>query len=170
MRKKAVKILTIAALLSIVIAGIGSAGAYFSTYVEAKGMKQIHLGDTTTFKEEINGTQKILTVTNSSESPQAVWVRAKGFAPSASDAELSYSGDNWKLVNGYYQYGAPVLPGNSTDPALTISIEGDWPEAEIGKDFNVVVIYETTPAVQDGEDNYLDPDWDIEVTRTTEEG
>ncbi len=169
MRKKTVKILTIAALLSIVIAGIGTASAYFTTYVEAKGMRQIHLGDTTTFEEDVVGTDKILTITNSKDSAKPVWVRAKAFTAAQYESGLTYSGEGWTLKDGYYQYDVPLLPGKSTDPALTISIE-DWPKAEIDKDFNVVVIYETTPAVEDGEGRYLDPDWNLKVNETTGEG
>ena len=164
MRNKTVKILAIAALLSVAAAGIGTAGAFFTSYVEAKGQKVIHLGDTTTITEKVNGKDKTVVIQNDAKSPRAVWVRAKAYTAAAYMEGLKYTpGAGWTDTNpagnkdGYYYYlpldekentPVPLEPGKPTTE-LKVSIE-NWPEAKTGRDFNVVVIYETTPAVENG--------------------
>ena len=175
MRKKI--LLGIAAILltAVAAAGIGKAYAYFTTYVEAKGGKTIHLGDSTTMEENYTNWQKAVTISNSSDSAQAVWVRAQAF--SGSEYKLLYGGDDWSASDdGWYYFKTPVAPGGNTS-VLTVSItdkEGNPPAAEEGKSFNVVVVYETIPAVQDGEDEngsiqyvpYTAADWSQAVTNT----
>ena len=163
MRNKRVKILAIAALLSVAAAGIGTASAYFTSYVEAKGQKVIHLGDTTTVTEKVTGKEKTITISNDAKSPRAVWVRAKAYTAEAYMEGLVYTpGAGWTDTNpagqkdGYYYYLpadedkmiVPLEPGGTTTE-LKVGIE-KWPEAKIDRDFNVVVIYETTPAVENG--------------------
>ena len=175
MKKKI--LLGIAALLFIAVAaaGIGKAYAYFTTYVEAKGGKTIHLGDMTTMEEDYTNWQKQVTISNSADSAQAVWVRAQAF--SGSEYKLLYGGDDWCVADdGWYYFKTPVAPGEATK-VLTVSItdiEGNPPEVEEGESFNVVVVYETIPAVQDGEDEngsiqyvpYTAADWSQAVTNT----
>ena len=175
MKKKI--LLGIAALLLTAVAavGTGKAYAYFTTYVEAKGGKTIHLGDSTTMEEDYKNWQKAVTISNSADSAQAVWVRAQAF--SGSEYKLLYGGDDWSASDdGWYYFSTPVIPGGNTT-VLTVSItgiEGDAPELEEGQSFNVVVVYETIPAVQNGEDEsgniqyvpYTAEDWSQAVTNT----
>ena len=177
MRKKILLGIAAILLVAVAAAGIGKAYAYFTTYVEAKGGKTIHLGDTTTIKEDYSDWQKAVTVSNSPESAQAVWVRAQAFA--GSEYGLVYGGEGWSEAAdeaGWYYFSAPVAPGGNTS-VLTVSItdkEGNPPAAEEGKSFNVVVVYETIPAVQNGEDEagniryvpYTAEDWSKAATNT----
>ena len=159
MRKRTIKILAAAALLSIAAAGIGPASAYFTSYAEAKGQKVIHLGDTTTITEKVVGTEKTVVIKNDAKSPKPVWVRAKAITAAAYMSGLNYTpGAGWSDKNpdgqtdGYWYYivpeNTPLKPGESTTE-LKVSIK-NWPEAKTGRDFNVVVVYETTPAVENG--------------------
>ena len=190
MRSKIVGVLTAVALLSVVVAGIGSANAYFTTYTQAAGQRVIRLGDKTTVAEEFDSWQKEITVTNSKDSPMPVYVRAKAFA--GSEYKLTCSGTNWVQGDGDYWYyegdsedEGVVQPGASTKTPLVVNIaDKDGNEiaaAEEGKSFNVVIVYETTPAVEDGFEtdadgkatgkvSYKEADWDLNVTTTTEGG
>ncbi len=172
MRKKTVRILTVAALLCVILAGIGTAGAYFTTFVEASGSKEILLGDHTTVEEEVVGTEKLVTITNSADSNKAVWVRAKAFTGAQYESGLTCGGTGWTDGGDeFWYYGLPdhpLVPGESSEQ-LVVSI-GNWPQAEIDKDFNVIVVYETIPAVEDGEEGgvvkYVVPtadDWNFKA-------
>lgn len=167
MKKKSLTILAVAALLSVVAAGIGTASAYFTSYVEAKGQKVIHLGDTTKIQEEFDGKDKVIAITNDAKSPRAVWVRAKAFAAGSETDKnlLTYTGlperGVWaEKTDGYWYYteadSMPLEPGKTTDK-LKVAIDfaslpkaSDFPETEKTNGMNIIVIYETTPAVENG--------------------
>lgn len=172
MKKKTLVILMAVALLSVASAGIGKAYAYFTTNDPASGSQQISLGDQTTITEEYDSTNwiKKVTITNKSDSSQAVYVRAKAFA--GSDYTLDVTGWGNPDAEGYYYYlgqDAPVAvePGKATGTPLSVQISGQ--EQMDPKSFNVVIVYETTPAVQngigeDGSIQYEEPDWDRGLT------
>ena len=189
MKKKLVGILTAAALLSVTAAGIGTAYSYFTTYVEASGKQIIHLGDETTITEDFENWVKSVFITNKASSDQAVYVRVQAFA--GAQWELNFIGNSeyWTEEDGYWVFSQPVVPGGSTlDPEATGTIDEDkkfrieinnintkeHPDAF--ESLNVTIIYETTPAVENGTDEegkilYEAPDWDKgEVTEETVEG
>ena len=171
MKKKTIILLTTIAMLSIATAGVGKAYAYFTTYVQAAGSETIRLGDVTRIVEDpvVNG-QKKVAIQNNAKSNQAVFVRARAY--SGDGFKLKYAGTNWTGPadqadygkNGWAYYSTPILPGGSTE-TLTISIDG-IPKADVADidKFNVVVVYESTPAIQNGTDangniQYEEPNW-----------
>ena len=148
MKKRVTGLLMAVALLSIAVAGIGKANAYFTTYAQAYGQKQIRLGDQTTIEEEFEDWKKSVTISNNADSDQPVYVRAIAFGPE--EYTLAYSGTNWVKDGDYYYYrdssgDIALQPGASTEK-LVVEIK-DVPKAKEDpekKDFNVVVVYETT--------------------------
>ena len=167
MKKKLLIVLTAAALLSVSVAGIGGAYAYFTTNAQASGRQTISLGDQTTIEENYGSWQKSVRIKNEDTSSQAVYVRARAFASDDFPVDQNQiSGTNWTPEGEWYVYGAPVEPGGYTE-ILNVPVEGEGKEP---REFNVVIVYETTPAVQNGYANgqvqYEPVDW----TRTTEEG
>ncbi|MBR2188015.1 MAG: hypothetical protein IJ860_01200 [Eubacterium sp.] len=185
MRKKLYGVLMAAAVLSVAAAGIRQANAYFTTYAEAKGGYTIHLGDETTVEEEVVGSEKRVTLTNSSTSSQAVYVRARAFAPNEIKDGLTYNKPASQGVSASEKWSQPtdsdpwcyysdvLQPGESAD-VLVVSVTEVPEEAVDGQSFNVVVVYETTPAVQNGDGQYEAADWaqseDSGWTRNTAEG
>ena len=161
-----------AAAVIVMAIGLGTAYAYFTTYTSASGTRTIHLGDSTTLEETFSDWKKDITVTNGSDSPQAVFVRVRGF--SGEEYPLSYNGKGWSDgKDGYWYYDQAVEPGSAA-ATITVSIDG-VPAAEEGNSFNVVVIYETVPAIQNGEDEsgntvYEEADWDGGEVQTMQDG
>lgn len=156
MKKRIYGILMAAAVLSIATAGLGKANAYFTTYAKAQGANVIHMIDETTVKERVVESEKILEFTNKAGSAEAVFVRARAYAPSEIQNDLVYS-KNWVAgSDGWYYYPEPVAPGvtltDEEGKALHISIKK--PEADVeGKEFNVIVVYETIPAAGNSYDS-----------------
>ena len=176
MRKKVLAVLTAVALLSAATAGLGKAYAYFTTNAQASGRQTVSLGDQTTITEDFEpgSWTKTARITNSSNSSQAVYVRARAFA--GTEYPLEYipgANSNWRLEGDWYVYTAAVEPGNSTTD-LGVKIGGRAPDRTVdARAFDVVIVYETTPAVQDGYENgnikyvpYSSNVW----SRTTEKG
>ena len=174
MKKKILIVLMAVALLSAATAGIGKAYAYFTANTMAAGNKQISLGDKTTIEEEYESWVKKVRIKNSEDSSQAVYVRAMAYVGaeytlnisgwSGSDGTGSGDGDY-----GYFYYSDPVEPGKPTETPLEVRIIGANGEKLDPKSFNVVIVYETTPAVQDGTDangnvQYLPADWSLTIT------
>lgn len=163
MKKRNVFLAVLAAGL-VLTASIGSAWAYFTTYVEAEGGYTISLGDETTVEENFSAWMKSLVITSTADS-EPVYVRARAF--SGDSYPLTYSdgeafneedpegkhGDDgvgsgqdgfWAPnADGYYYYSKIIYGGGKTNE-LQVKIE-NVPEDVTEKEFNVVVIYETTP-------------------------
>ena len=160
MKKKTIVLLTTIAMLSIATAGVGKAYAYFTTYVQAAGSHTIELGDITEIEEKVSGNKKTVSIQNKSESKQAVFVRVRAY--SGSDLELIYETDGtaWTQPgdDGWAYYMEAVEPGEKTE-TIEIKIEGIPRVDEADQEqYNVVVVYESTPAVQDGVGKYVPAD------------
>lgn len=151
MKKKITIVIMAIALLSAGAVGIDQAYAYFTTYAQASGSQEVTLGDETTIKEELVDGNKEVTLTNKATSKQAVYVRARAFAGSEIAAALEYTGTGWNKGEGdWYYYSKPLLPGETAEPLL-IEVNGR-PADEETLLFKVTVVYESVPAVQNGED------------------
>ena len=146
MNKKITGILMTVALLLIAAAGIGKANAYFTSYTNAAGAQTLKLGDVTEIEEKMDKNRTLVVIKNNDNSDQPVYVRVMAFGPA--DVPLTCSGTNWvDGGDGYWYYNdgtndIAVQPGESTAEFVA---EIEFPEADKdSKDFNVVVVYETT--------------------------
>lgn len=166
------KILATAAVVLPLSAGIGSALAYFTANTTAAGGYEVEVGaPSTDITETFGDWTKHVSVTNTGEVP--VYVRVRAF--SGSQYTLSYDGSGWTLKNGYYEYDT-VLEVGATTSGLDIKIEGVPQDAADKDTFNVVVIYERTPAVQYNKDGSMKldengkplPDWSYSVRQESE--
>ncbi|MCI9647576.1 MAG: hypothetical protein HFH40_12435 [Lachnospiraceae bacterium] len=157
----------LAALAAVMIAAgtVGSAWAYFTTYAEAQGGYPISLGDETRIEEEFSDWTKHIAITSAEDSEPA-YIRVKAF--SGSEYTLVYSDASGKWTpgeDGYYYYADIVEGGQTTEP-LDVKIENIPEDA---KDFNVIVIHESTP-VQYDEDGNPYADWNIKLDSGEVEG
>lgn len=158
------------AVIFIIAAGIGEASAYFTTYASAKGGHTIELGYETTIQEGFDSWTKHVKIQNTEEDSQPIYVRAR-----------AYCGDNYKLdyfsessedggswvdgKDGWYYYTKPVAAGEDTS-VLDVII-ADIPEDS--DEFNVVVVYESTPVIYDENGNPYP--WDkVDWTATLDKG
>ena len=174
MKKKVLVILGAVALLSVATAGIGKAYAYFTTNDQAVGVQSIALGDKTTIEEDYDSFKKTVRITNAADSAQAVYVRTKAFSGAEYPLTVKGKTSKWSsesgsgLANEWWYFSDPVEPGDKTED-LDVSIGGKALDRDSEpREFNVVIVYETTPAVQkgvsdDGNIEYEDPDWDRSV-------
>lgn len=188
MKKKNIIPAVLAAGL-VLSASVGSAWAYFTTYVEAQGGYTLSLGDETTIRENFGSWRKSLLVT-SDEGSEPVYVRARAFSgelyPVAysdmdqgkypvkyDDKDYPYNeGGVWTPnADGYYYYSNILYGGGHTN-VLEVTIQ-DVPEDVTEKEFNVVVIYETTPVQYREDGTPYGPeeiDWDAAKLEVTEGG
>lgn len=161
-----VSALFLVAVLCISTSAIGSAQAYFTTYCQAKGGNQLELGSTTEIDEEFGNWTKQVSITNTAADGQPVYVRVKAFGPST--YPLTYDDGNtgaWSYgADGYYYFNG-VLEPNQSAPTLNVRISG-VPSAvssggvagaapEVGDNFDVAVVYETTPVQFDSNGNRI---------------
>ena len=192
--KKNKILLAVLALVMALGLGIGSAMAYFTTYVTAKGGMPIRLGDKTSIEEpKVENRIKHLVVKNNGAN--AVYVRARAYAP----AGLKIQYDNVDKENGPwvynekdgYCYYIKILPGKDPDVQYEskekeekaaekegrvtseLLVKFEEPEdAKEGDDFNVVVVYESTPVLYDEKGDpypYDKADWN-QILDVEEEG
>jgi len=163
--KKSSKISLTLALVMVIAAMVIPAWSYFTTYAQARGGVVINLGETSKIRESFDSWKKTLVVENEDENV-TVFIRAKAFSGYAT----SGVGEGWTLnaEDGYYYYADPVAPGGETKP-LVVTITPPDGKHEEGDTFNVVVIYESTPARYD-EKGIATYDWSEVLNIVTEEG
>lgn len=174
-KRPAKRVAIIAAALVVVVAlgtTVGVTSAYFTTYAAAKGSIPISLKEKTEITESFGSWTKHVTITNDGAdgASREVFVRVKAFGPST--YPLVYSGsDEWVPEDdGYYYYSQPLDPGQATSQ-LDVRIT-DVPEsesAEVGSNFNVVVVYETMPVLYD-ENGKAYADWSVILNDGNAEG
>ena len=173
MKRKHVFLAFLAAGL-VLTGSIGSALAYFTTYVEARGGAVISLGDQTTVTEEFSQWTKHIRITSDADSGP-VYVRAKAFCSAYEFVYTDPSEDKNKWMPGAddYYYYSDIVEGGGTTEELLIQIK-DVPSTDVEqKDFNVIVIYETTPVQYDENGTPIpakDIDWNGKLDITRVEG
>ena len=96
MKKKHIFLAVCAAAL-VLFSTAGSAWAYFTTYVEARGTLEISLEDVTTVEEEFNSWTKHVVIVNDAGSGP-VYVRARAYC--GSQYELIYTSADNKWTPG----------------------------------------------------------------------
>ncbi|MCM1190348.1 MAG: hypothetical protein NC541_13765 [bacterium] len=158
-------LLTVLAVASVLTAGIDSTDAYFTTYAEAAGGYRISLGDHTDLEETISkGGVKHVQITNTEGAP--VYVRVKAFSGSAYPLTYVSGTDEsgapcWTEGTDGYWYYKDILREKEESEELRIEIAFPQ-EPEEGDEFNVIVIYESTPVRYHYEGDAYVPyaDWD----------
>ena len=180
MKKKNVILALLAAGL-VLTSSVGSAWAYFTTYVEAQGGVTISLGDETDVEETFSSWTKHVSITVD-ENSEPVFLRARAFC---STYELYYGDSSNKWTpgeDGYYYYSDPSnlweqvkdedgnIKGFKAEELLVQIL--DVPTEEIDqKDFNVIVVYETVPVKYDDEGKpYADWSGELDIYEATGEG
>jgi len=176
--KKKVMALGCAAAVLIASVSIGGAWSYFTTYAETSGERTISLGDVTEIHEDISDWTKKVRVTSEPKS-QPVYVRVQAFAGSAYQDLLQYSGADWVKPAGddYYYYTQPVIATEEEEgetSQLEISLKNIPDSLPPGdNDFNVVIVYETTPVIFGADGNpigYDRVDWSQKVNTEAKGG
>lgn len=176
MKKKQIFLGFLAAGL-VMSSSVGSVWAYFTTYVEARGGEVISLGDETSVTEEFSQWTKHIRITSDADS-KPVYVRAKAFCsayeiqyidPNAADSDS----EKWTPGADDYYYYSGIVEGGGETTELLVHIK-DVPSEEVDqKDFNVVIIYETTPVQYDENGKPLpasEIDWNDKLDITRVEG
>lgn len=177
-------LLTAAAVMLVLSAVMGSAWAYFTTYARAKGGYPIILGHEENEKEAVREWEKELSVTITKDSAP-VYVRARAFCADYEltyrgedpTGEITYEGldesdkETWKKRNpddGWLYCTLPIpctiSRGGTKEtsyraPSLFVKIN-DVPKSEAeliqkGKEFNVIIVYETTELQYDDKGNLI---------------
>jgi len=154
-------------------AQVGSANAYFTTYVTAKGGYTVSWEHHEEIHEEYENWNKLITI-SSKEGSIPVFVRVKAYGPDK--YPLVYTGGDWTDGgDGWYYYSSP-LAGGKTTSGLNIAINDvkvatNAAQVQDGENFNVIVVYESIPATYDESGNPIaaqNADWSQTLTSTSE--
>ena len=156
MKKINKKILLVISLMLVLTLSVGLTMAYFSDHTEAKGGRQIALGGQTKINEKQNEDNKVITIENIGDTD--VVVRVAVYGPASITYEQS---DDWKQ-EGDYVYYTKVLPAGKDSS----KIKASWTvPADLGDDYNVVVILESEQAVYNAGGSVVTPkttpNWDF---------
>lgn len=156
--KKRDAILAVLAVILVLSASIGAASAYFTSYAEARAGYVVHMGYETVIDEDVEGNVKTVRITNQAGQGTAagtypVFVRVKVYYGSdcavnvPKTANWSKSGGNGEIV---CSYDLPLYTGETTGPTEGLKINvsvADGAEVKAGDPIDVIVTYESVPAV-----------------------
>ena len=160
--KRRQKLIAAAAIALALGAGIAPAYAYFTDSTEANGGLRVNVTPTTTITETYGNRTKHLVIKNTGTAP--VFVRARVFSTEDYTAE----GTGWTANGDYIDYGEAVAAGGGETSELTVTL--NFPEGATKDDeFNVIVVYESTPAQYDSNGDPA-PDWNYKLNTGTAEG
>ena len=151
-------ILFLLSLVLVLSMSVGAAYAYFTDSVNAKGGYVLRIGYTPQITEELEG-DKVVCLTSENGAP-TVFVRARAYTGSQYQEYLTYSSEDgsWEDgSDGYWYYIKPLEGGSSTSKlrvhvSTNVFPAGAQPDEEV----NIIVVYESTPAVFKGNG---DPDF-----------
>ena len=159
MKKRMCTFLAAAAAAGVLAAGMGTAHAYFTTYVAVRGGFPIEMGDRTEITETFSNWVKHVRIANEAGS-EPVYIRAKAFCGSAYDLVYVDESGRWSPgEDGYYYYDGIVNGGEVTEE-LQVRIENVPEDITDPTSFNVVVVYESTPVRYDEAGNPY-ADWSM---------
>lgn len=161
--KRNALILAVLAFALVLGMGIVPAWAYFTDSTMASGSIEIETAPPTTHIHEwVKDGVKEVSIENDASSPAPVFVRARVFT----SLVFTAAGTNWSAADadGWMTYSEAVEPGASTE---RLAISAEFPEAKQGDNYNVVVVYQSTPAQYDNQGNPT-PDWSQVLDEATE--
>lgn len=172
-------VLTFLVFALIICANIQPAMAYFTTYTYAKGGHPIYLRDTTRIEEQFSNLTKHVRIRSEANS-EPVWVRAQVFYAYQGIEEITITGaDNpskWQKGatddNGYvyYNYSEPLLGGGVTEELIVKIRTKDTLTPDAGDQYDVIVVYESTPVRYDENGNQLPVDWNTQLLQYDSNG
>ena len=152
-------VLSLLALALILSAVISPALAYFTDQDQATGAIPITLGGQTEINDTITGLEKTISIKNTEG--RDVWVRLLvAVGDAENQAKLTIKpGDYWEAGGDYWYYNDPVSEGETTTPFI-VNLSQILTDkfAETQTEFNVAVLYETTPVQYDEKGNMIKGD------------
>ena len=170
------KILATVVVAMILIASVAPAKAYFTTYATAKGGHVIELSYRDRISEEMVNWVKHINITAEKDAvPQ--YIRVKVFYDDIYPCTITYD-SNWtegatdEFGYTFYNFTPIVYAGQSTlgnfdNSAFDVKINfPEKDEAEVGTDFNVIIIYECTQVLYGPDGKPLPADWSRKLTYT----
>ena len=147
------------ALTLVLCTGVGPALAYFTDTDTADGGIALNMGYSTTITEDVKDLTKTVTVTNESSSNVDVFVRARAYVGGDYSLTVESEGNVWQKNGDWYEFPSVLIPGQSTDPALKVTVVIPAALADT-ESVNVAVVYESTPA-QYNENGTAYANWNI---------
>ena len=156
------KVLAVIAVAAVLIASLGSAISYFTTYATTLGQQPVELG--TRIEEEISDWTKHVVIT-ADENSFPVYVRAMAFTDSRFTLTYSWNENEWSKGDKDYYYYSEILYAGQSTTELNVKINNVPTDQLEGVDFNVIVIYECCRAT-DENGNIIAPNWDKVIDLT----
>lgn len=170
--KRKTMILAVLAFVLVLGMGIAPGWAYFTARSTANGGLPVYTEPTTDVHEWYKEGVKHVAITNSPEAKTSVYVRARVYT----SLDVEVSGTNWPETptDGWYVYDQILAPGDTTDE-LNVSItfpkvqSEEQPDGAVyGDNYNVIVVYESTPVQYDSAGQPF-ADWSYILDSFTEE-
>ena len=169
---KSKKIL-LTALAVLLIAGMSviPASAYFTASAGTEGSIAVNVDTSTDIREDppTEWTKSVQVYAGQDSEP--VYVRARAFCLTYDFEYIDDSGlwGDEPEDDGWLYYDQPLQAGAYTEPLQILINGGETPEGEAGDNFDVIVVYESTPLQYDANGNMY-ADWTLMLNSGNEGG
>ena len=151
---KKICLLTFVSLVLVLAVLIQSSMAYFYAFTNAKGKVTVTLfDDSEIIESKVTVNMKNLVITNTGTDP--IFVRAKAVYPSDCTVTLSdeSASAGWVVKEEWCEYGTKLEKQESIEIKFNVVLPENAPD---GAEYNIVLLYEATPALNNGSQWYAD--------------
>ena len=170
MKRNSTFILSLLALALIFSAVISPTLAYFTDHEQADGTAPITLSGKTEIVDDYDPKNLTKTISIQNTEGRDVWIRLLVAVGETYESNVVLTpGEGWsKGTDGYWYYGSPVSAPNTTS-TFAVSIAGvPMTNLDISQQqFNVSVLYETTPVQYNEAGRPKAADWNITLDTGT---
>ena len=162
MKRHSTFILSLLALALIFSAVISPTLAYFTDHEQADGTAPITLSGKTQIVDEYDNLTKTIRIQNTEG--RDVWVRLLVAVGETYEPYVDLAPGNWSKTGDYWYYPDPISEGNATGDFQVSIARVPTTNLDISQqEFNVAVLYETTPVQYDENGNPMAADWNISL-------
>ncbi len=153
-----IKVLMVAAVLLVAMAGVGLTGAFFSDYEHAAGKAGLSLGGQTSIEEKVHDTEKTIKIKNNGEGDVLVRLSIFGPKPEGDIPGMTITAENgWIEGDDGFWYYQEVLPAGGETSSIIASIKGVPVSVDLSE-LDIIVVHESQPVVYDADGN-ADMQW-----------
>ena len=138
------RVLTITAILLVLVASAGLAGAFFSDYEHAIGQATFTLGNNTSIDEKVQGKEKTISIHNNGEGD--AFVRMAVYGPDEMTFPEDKIGKGWNKHDDGFWYYEIVLPEGGDTNTIVASID-EVPLTVDLSELDVIVVHEAVPVM-----------------------
>lgn len=160
-------VLSLLALALILCTVISPSLAYFTDQDQADGSITLTLSGKTDIQDDFKDGQKIIAIQNTKG--RDIWVRLRVAVGETIQQYVDLiPGEGWTEQEGYWYYNSPIPENGATTNFIVDINRVPTKDLDLAQqEFNIAVLYETTPVQYNADGSWKSADWNIQLDTGT---